>query len=78
MTDPTPDPVARQQPPPQPGQQYVLDLVVHDIMARAEMGHAKYGTYLMTQNGRDALMDAYQEAIDLVMYLRQAIEERHR
>lgn len=27
-------------------------------------------------NGRDALVDAYQEALDLTMYLRQAIEER--
>jgi hypothetical protein len=31
----------------------------------------------MTNNGRDSLMDAYQEALDLVMYLRQAIEERN-
>jgi len=36
----------------------------------------KYHTYLLTHNGRDALIDAYQEALDLAMYLRQAIEER--
>jgi hypothetical protein len=36
----------------------------------------KYGTPLQTNNGRDALMDAYQEACDMVMYLRQAIAER--
>jgi len=36
----------------------------------------KYGTYLQTHNGRDALWDAYQEAMDLCMYLRQAILER--
>lgn len=27
-------------------------------------------------NGRDALLDAYQEALDLVVYLRQVIYER--
>ena len=27
-------------------------------------------------NGRDALLDAYEEAIDLCMYLKQAIVER--
>lgn len=26
-------------------------------------------------NGRDALVDAYQEAVDLAVYLRQRIEE---
>lgn len=40
------------------------------------MGLEKYGTKLEAFNGRDALMDAYQEAIDMVMYLRQAILER--
>jgi hypothetical protein len=40
------------------------------------MGHKKYGTYLHTFNGRDPLWDAYQEAIDLVMYLRQVILEK--
>lgn len=49
---------------------------IHDFEARSEEGSKKYGTRLKTFNGRDALMDAYQEAIDLVMYLRQAIAER--
>lgn len=31
---------------------------------------------LQAHNGRDPLVDAYQEALDLVVYLRQAIEER--
>jgi hypothetical protein len=42
---------------------------------RAEAGKKKYGVYLQTHNGRDALWDAYQEALDLVMYLRQRILE---
>lgn len=39
-------------------------------------GRQKYGTPLTADNGRDPLVDAYQEALDLVVYLRQAIEER--
>ena len=64
------------EPDPTPGDKVVLELVVKDLNDRAEVGKEKYGTYLMTNNGRDSLMDAYQEALDLVMYLRQAIEER--
>jgi hypothetical protein len=33
-------------------------------------------TPLQPHNGRDALADAYQEALDLVVYLRQEIAER--
>jgi hypothetical protein len=36
----------------------------------------RYGTLLQAGNGRDALVDAYQECLDLACYLRQAIEER--
>ena len=51
------------------------DLVLGDIRARIKMGRSKHGRYLTSFNGRNALIDAYQEALDLVMYLRQAIEE---
>lgn len=67
---------SQHEPPPKEGKQVVLDLVITDLKARAEFGKRKYGTLLMTDNGRDPLMDAYQEAIDLVMYLRQALAER--
>lgn len=70
-------PAATDQPPPQRlGGTRILDLVQADLAARAEAGRKKYGTYLESHNGRDALMDCYQEALDLCMYLRQAIEER--
>lgn len=52
------------------------DLVAADIAARKEFGLKKYGTPLQAHNGRDALMDAYEETLDLIVYLRQAIEER--
>lgn len=64
------------QPLPVHGQKYVLEFVVNDLRERAESGRVKYGTYLMTHNGRDPLWDAYQEALDLTMYLRQHLLER--
>ena len=39
---------------------------------RDAMGRAKYGTPLMVNNGREPLVDALQEALDLVVYLHQA------
>ncbi|MGR8921989.1 MAG: hypothetical protein ACU85V_20425 [Gammaproteobacteria bacterium] len=53
-----------------------LGALAGDLRARYVEGLKKYGTPLMTGNGRDALWDAYQEALDLVMYLRQAASER--
>jgi hypothetical protein len=63
------------QPEPKTGNKIVVDFVLSDIRERAEKGKEKYGFYLQTNNGRSALWDAYQEAIDLVMYLRQLILE---
>lgn len=64
------------EPMPEPGTAKILPLVLNDLETRAKVGKEKYGTYLMANNGRDALIDAYQEACDLVMYLRQALYER--
>lgn len=40
------------------------------------LGIERYGTPVQAGNGRKALVDAYQEALDLAVYLRQEIEER--
>jgi hypothetical protein len=65
------------QPPPEPNARVaIVDLVVLDMEERKRVGIERSGTPLQPHNGRDALVDAYQEALDLVMYLRQAIEER--
>jgi hypothetical protein len=56
----------------------VWDLVIKDMHGRDKEGRAKYGTPLQPFNGRDVLIDAYQEALDLVVYLRQAIYEREK
>jgi hypothetical protein len=51
-------------------------MVIADIEKRKAVGLERYGTLLQPFNGRDALRDAYEEALDLAQYLRQAIEER--
>lgn len=51
-------------------------LVAIDIHSRNKLGVKKYGTVLQPNNGRDALKDAYEEALDLCQYLRQALFER--
>lgn len=52
------------------------DLVRADLLKRLQLGIERYGQPLQANNGRDALMDAYEEALDLTVYLRQAIYER--
>lgn len=46
-----------------------------DIEARVKMGEAKYGERLRAFNGRDPLVDAFQELLDCWNYLRQYEEE---
>lgn len=73
----TRDPATTEQPAPRPnGLPAVWDLVVADMQARDALGRERYGTRLQPHNGRDALVDAYQEALDAAVYLRTAIYER--
>jgi hypothetical protein len=68
MSTPEPAPQKSSHPP-------VWDMVLDDMRERDRSGRAKYGEPLSPFNGRRALVDAYQEALDLVVYLRQAIYE---
>jgi hypothetical protein len=54
----------------------VWHLVMADMAARDAIGREKYGTPLQPHNGRNPLIDAYQESLDQTVYLRQAIEEQ--
>lgn len=54
----------------------IQSMVISDIVKRRELGIQRYGTALQAHNGRDMLQDAYEEAIDLAIYLRGCIEER--
>ena len=69
MNTPEPEPIRSENPA-------VWSLVIRDMADRDAEGAEKYGTRLQPGNGRDALVDAYQEALDLVVYLRQSIWER--
>jgi len=54
----------------------VQDQVIRYIRRRKEVGIKRYGTPLQPFNGRDALRDAFEEAVDLTQYLAQLIIER--
>lgn len=41
------------------------------LLERATQGKTKYGTWLRTENGRSALQDALEEALDGLMYATQ-------
>lgn len=71
-------PATAKQPTPSGKGDPILGMVLADLTNRALEGREKYGEALKANNGRNALWDAYQEALDLAMYLRQAIEEQHR
>ncbi|MFD4569351.1 hypothetical protein ACFWOX_33940 [Streptomyces sp. NPDC058467] len=66
----------RDQPLPTPGQQSVQDALIGAVQERRAYGIRKYGRPLETHNGRDALTDAWEEALDLVTYLTQMRLER--
>lgn len=50
--------------------------VLADMRERDAIGTAKYNVRHTAFNGRDHLVDAYQEALDLAVYLRAEMEER--
>ncbi|TAL44617.1 MAG: hypothetical protein EPN91_04075 [Salinibacterium sp.] len=64
------------QPPPKATEGDIWRAVITDMEQRRETGISRYGTPLQAHNGRDAVVDAYQEALDLAVYLRQEIVER--
>jgi hypothetical protein len=66
----------RDQPLPTPGKQNVQQALIAALGERMEYGVRKYGTPLQTHNGRDALVDAWEEALDLLTYLTQMRLER--
>ena len=70
------NPALYMQPAPASNEQDLWPLVIKDMEDRDKLGKAKYGIALRPHNGRNALIDAYQEVLDLSVYLRQEIEEQ--
>ena len=56
----------------------IAKMVQNDIEARAQLGEINYGGRLQVgsrNNMISPLQNAYEEALDLAMYLKQEIEE---
>jgi hypothetical protein len=69
------DPETDQQLPIPNDQVSCQDMVIADIETRKALGISKYGTLLQPFNGRSFLQDAYEEVLDLAVYLRGKLEE---
>jgi len=52
-----------------------LDNIAEDTEARIRLGEKKYGTRLKAHNGRDAMLDLYQEVLDGINYAKQLVIE---
>jgi hypothetical protein len=68
----TPEP----PPVPNPAAPAIWDLVMADMQERDSTGARKYGQRLTGGDGRNSLIDAYQEVLDTAVYLRKAIWEQ--
>ena len=53
----------------------VIPLVLADMRERDAVGRQRYGTPLTAGNGRDHLVDAYQELLDGCVYILSALDE---
>ena len=54
----------------------IIEQLIDDIQGRDTVGRAKYGQPLMAFDGRRTLKDAYEEALDLAVYIRKEMVER--
>lgn len=73
-----PPPIRTAQSEPILTDEFLADLpddVAEALRLRRQFGLDKYGTVLRSHNGRDPMADATQEALDLIVYLRQAVME---
>lgn len=61
-----------------PMQEKIHKLLVEDIKLRDATGAAKYGVRLQAFNGRKSIKDAYEEILDAVVYIRQALYEEEK
>ena len=54
----------------------VVTKVQEDLDRRRALGVQRYGQPVDIHDGRDWLIEAYEEALDLCVYLRASIEKR--
>lgn len=73
LVDPEPMPTINELPFQWPA---AIDRIIQVAKERDEFGFKKYGTRLRPFNGRDPLKDAFQEGLDLLVYIEQELFER--
>lgn len=67
------------QPNPIPNNNFsICDAVIEDLQQRKIEGKNKYNVELQAFNGRNSLLDAYQEQLDNVQYTKQWLIEREK
>lgn len=49
--------------------------ILDDLARRTELGIKRYGQPLMTRDGRDTILDAYEESLDQAQYLQKLVIE---
>ena len=54
----------------------IWQLVIADMSDREQMGFRKYGRFLTAGSKEIGLREAYEEALDLCVYLRKALLEQ--
>lgn len=55
---------------------YNSSQLCNDLKDRAEAGFDRYGMYLAPNNGRNSILDSYQEILDCSKYLRNSLAEK--
>lgn len=50
--------------------------MIEEMKERDQLGRKRYGVPLTSGNGRDALVDAYQEGLDFAVYLMAWLDEQ--
>jgi hypothetical protein len=64
------------QPAPKPGGYPVQAVLIEALKQRMQFGLKKYGRPLETNNGRDPLLDMWEEMLDMVSYFTQFVLEQ--
>ncbi len=57
-------------------QKAVIVKVLDDLVDRAKAGKARHGSVLQSHDDCDGLINAYAQALDMVIYLKKEIMER--
>ncbi len=60
---------------PSPDDEPIVGMLLKDMAERDKIGRERYGVPLTANNGRNHLVDAYQEGLDYAVYLMAKLDE---